>query len=107
MHQTVLEELMSARASGSQKEVSGFQPYRDPVPSNGAGPNRVPSDGIGVEGVDRGAWNVLYLYLNHKRFEENCARFPATLKMIEETFPRQYSHAFFSALTPGSHIMKH
>merc|ERR1712066_23384 len=46
-------------------------------------------------------------YLNHKRFEENCARFPATLKAIEEAFPRQYSHAFFSALTPGSHIVKH
>merc|ERR1712066_180632 len=47
------------------------------------------------------------LYLNHKKFEENCARFPATLKAISDAFPRHYSHAFFSALTPGSHIMKH
>jgi len=62
---------------------------------------------VGAEGVDSGAWNVLYLYLNHKKFEDNCARFPATIKAIEEAFPRHYSHAFFSALTPGSHILKH
>lgn len=100
-----LEELLRVRSECSAGQRSGFQPYRDPVSSSNQ--SRVAADGLGVEGVDSGAWNVLYLYLNHKRFEDNCARFPVTLKAIEEAFPRQYSHAFFSALTPGSHIMKH
>lgn len=50
---------------------------------------------------------MLYLCLNHKRFEDNCERFPLTVRAIEEAFPRHYSHAFFSALTPGAHIVKH
>lgn len=105
-HQDILAELMAVRAaSESGQGVSGFQPYRDPVRASSEG--RVPADGVGVEGVDAGMWNVLYLYLNHKQFEDNCSRFPVTIRTIEEAFPRQYSHAFFSALTPGSHIVKH
>jgi len=104
-HAEILEELLRVRDECSAGQRSGFQPYRDPVSSSNE--SRVAADGLGVEGVDSGAWNVLYLYLNHKRFEDNCARFPVTLKAIQEAFPRQYSHAFFSALTPGSHIMKH
>lgn len=104
-HGKILEELLSVRAESSQGQRSGFQPYRDP--EKGFKSDIKAVDGVGIEGVDTGAWNVLYLYLNHKRFEENCVRFPETLKAIEEAFPRQYSHAFFSALTPGSHIMKH
>mmetsp|Transcript_58696 Transcript_58696/g.191416 ORF Transcript_58696/g.191416 Transcript_58696/m.191416 type:complete len:371 (-) Transcript_58696:32-1144(-) len=105
-HGEILEELLAARGSGGGGGgLSGFQPYRDPASSGHKG--RLPADGLGVEGVDVGAWNVLYLYLNHKKFEDNCARFPATVRAINEAFPRQYSHAFFSALTPGSHILKH
>mmetsp|Transcript_22738 Transcript_22738/g.53054 ORF Transcript_22738/g.53054 Transcript_22738/m.53054 type:complete len:355 (+) Transcript_22738:121-1185(+) len=98
----ILQELFAARDSSG---ASGFQPYRDP-PHAGA-EERAAQDGLGVEGVDRGMWNVLYLLLNHKTFEENCERFPVTIKAIEKAFPRSYSHAFFSALTPGSHILKH
>lgn len=104
-HAAVLEELMAVRAEVASGQRSGFQPYRDP--ETGSKKEIKASDGVGIEGVDRGAWNVMYLYLNHKKFEDNCARFPVTIKAIEEAFPRQYSHAFFSALTPGSHIMKH
>ncbi|CAJ1381356.1 unnamed protein product [Effrenium voratum] len=100
-HERILSELMAVRAAS---ERSGFQPYRDPAGSSSA---RKPADGLGVEGVDRGMWNVLYLFLNHKRFEDNCARFPSTVAAIQEAFPRHYSHAFVSALTPGSHIVKH
>ncbi|CAK0856255.1 unnamed protein product [Prorocentrum cordatum] len=100
--EAIKEELLGARGGSSS---SGFQPYRDPIVGGNA--DRAAADGLGAEGVDSGAWNVLYLLLNHKRFEENCARFPATVKTIEEAFPRHYSHAFFSALTPGSHIVKH
>jgi len=98
----IREELIAARSDGLSR-LSGFQPYRDPVGSN----REAAADGVGAEGVDRGAWNVLYLHLNHKRFDENCERFPATMRAIDEVFPRHYCHAFFSALTPGSHIMKH
>lgn len=101
-HAEILQELLAARNSGS---ASGFQPYRDPVSTDTA--SRMATDGIGTEGVDAGMWNVLYLYLNHKQFDDNCERFPATIRMIDEVFPRHYSHAFFSALTPGSHILKH
>jgi len=101
-HGEILEELIAARGA---EGASGFQPYRDPVSASTA--DRAAKDGIGAEGVDSGAWNVMYLYLNHKRFEENCERFPATIRAINEVFPRQYSHAFFSALTPGAHIVKH
>lgn len=100
-HSEILEELLAAR--GGADGPSGFQPYRDPVSGN----SRAAADGIGAEGVDVGMWNVLYLFLNHKTFEDNCARFPAAVRMIREAFPRHYSHAFFSALTPGSHIVKH
>lgn len=99
-HSEILAELMAVRKT---PELSGFQPYRDPVHSQG----RPAADGLGVEGVDRGMWNVLYLFLNHKQFEDNCLRFPKTIAAIQEAFPRHYSHAFFSALTPGSHILKH
>lgn len=103
-HSDILAELLSVRFADSGKP-SGFQPYRDP--HHKGADDRIAKDGVGVEGVDRGMWNVLYLFLNHKRFEENCERFPKTIAMIEKAFPRQYSHAFFSALTPGSHIVKH
>lgn len=104
-HDAIKQELLDVRKQSAAGQRSGFQPYRDPEKG---GKNEIKAaDGVGVEGVDSGAWNVLYLYLNHKKFDENCARFPVTLKAIEESFPRQYSHAFFSALTPGAHIMKH
>eukprot|EP00747_Dinoflagellata_sp_TGD_P168270 gnl/TRDRNA2_/TRDRNA2_194250_c0_seq1.p1 gnl/TRDRNA2_/TRDRNA2_194250_c0~~gnl/TRDRNA2_/TRDRNA2_194250_c0_seq1.p1 ORF type:complete len:451 (+),score=88.74 gnl/TRDRNA2_/TRDRNA2_194250_c0_seq1:152-1504(+) len=101
----ILQEIMAARNASTEGQRSGFQPYRDPVTPGTA--DKLMADGVGVEGVDSGAWNVLYLYLNHKRFADNCERFPLTMKAIEEAFPRHYSHAFFSALTPGAHIVKH
>lgn len=104
MHGTIMEELLGARAASREAgDTIGFQPYRDQSGADG----KPAEGGLGVEATDTGAWNVCYLYLNHKRFEDNCARFPATIKAIEECFPRHYSHAFFSALTPGAHIMKH
>lgn len=118
-HVEILEELLSVRqrARGGNK-LCGFQPYRDPIPAGTAGedgeekavgkpPVLAAKDGVGIEGVDSGAWNVLYLFLNHKVFEENVANFPKTVACIKACFPRHYTHAFFSALTPGSHIMKH
>ena len=39
-------------------------------------------------------------------FPENCARCPVTTRLLK-ALPRSYQHAFFSALTPGTHIIKH
>eukprot|EP00933_Yihiella_yeosuensis_P028386 TRINITY_DN22193_c0_g1_i2.p1 TRINITY_DN22193_c0_g1~~TRINITY_DN22193_c0_g1_i2.p1 ORF type:complete len:260 (-),score=46.31 TRINITY_DN22193_c0_g1_i2:537-1316(-) len=92
-HGDILAEILAARSRERSSQPSGFQPYRDP--HHKGAEDRAAKDGIGVEGVDRGMWNVLYLFLNHKRFEDNCARFPKTIAAIEKVFPRQYSHAFF------------
>jgi aspartate beta-hydroxylase len=91
----IRSELLEAR--GDQKPT-GFQPYLDPKQDGTGG---------GEPGTDRGQWNVLYLFLNHKKFPEACEKFPKTVAAIERVFPRHYSHAFFSALAPGSHILPH
>eukprot|EP00397_Hematodinium_sp_SG-2012_P029012 GEMP01030610.1.p1 GENE.GEMP01030610.1~~GEMP01030610.1.p1 ORF type:complete len:220 (+),score=51.11 GEMP01030610.1:1513-2172(+) len=61
---------------------------------------------MGIEATSRGLWQVAYLVLRHKSFPalEQC---PKTKEAIEKVFPRHYSHAFFSALTPGSEIKPH
>mmetsp|Transcript_20408 Transcript_20408/g.3319 ORF Transcript_20408/g.3319 Transcript_20408/m.3319 type:complete len:130 (-) Transcript_20408:149-538(-) len=40
-------------------------------------------------------------------FEENCEKCPVTVDTILNVIPRHYDHAFFSALTPGTHITTH
>eukprot|EP00928_Gymnodinium_smaydae_P064390 TRINITY_DN47727_c0_g1_i1.p1 TRINITY_DN47727_c0_g1~~TRINITY_DN47727_c0_g1_i1.p1 ORF type:complete len:443 (-),score=97.67 TRINITY_DN47727_c0_g1_i1:277-1524(-) len=97
-HKDILAELFAAGPNG-------FQPYREPIGKESA--ERAARDGVGAEAVDSGSWNVLYLFLNHKRFEENCEKLPVTVNAIQKAFPRHYSHAFISALSPGTHILKH
>jgi len=41
------------------------------------------------------------------KFIENCKRIPKTVELLEKYIPRQYNHAFLSAVNPGTHIMKH
>jgi aspartate beta-hydroxylase len=92
---TIREELLQARRG---EQPSGFQPYLDPKQDGTPG---------GEPGTDRGQWNVMYLFLNHKKFPETCEKFPKTVAAIESIMPRHYSHAFFSALAPGTHIKPH
>lgn len=56
---------------------------------------------------DSGEWNVFYLFLHDMKFEENCAKVPKTIEIIQKVVPRNYHHAFFSALTPGAHVLAH
>jgi aspartate beta-hydroxylase len=93
----IREELLALR------EQKGFQPYRSPAYAN---KNQAP-DKIGSLGNDSGSWNVFYLYLHDIQFEENCEKVPKTIEILKEVIPRNYFHAFFSALTPGSHITPH
>lgn len=62
---------------------------------------------MGKMSTDAGDWNVFYLFLHDAKFDDNCARCPETVRLIEKVAPRHYCHAFFSALTPGSHITHH
>ena len=64
-------------------------------------------DGVGTEGTDRGKWNIFYLYLHDMKYEENCQKLPKTVELIEKHIPRHYHHALVSAMTPGTHIVKH
>ena len=85
------------------QENSGFQPYRSPAYAN----KNIPEDKIGSYGHDSGDWNIFYLYLHDIKFEENCAKVPKTIEILQKLIPRNYFHAFFSAITPGTHITPH
>lgn len=95
--ETIRDELLALR------NEQGFQPYRGP---SWAGKQK-PEDGIGSKSNENGDWNVFYLFLHNMEFKENCEKVPETVKIIQELVPRQYYHAFFSALTPGAHVMEH
>lgn len=96
-YDVIKSELLALRGQ------AGFQPYRGPNWTQGI---EAP-DGLGKMSHDAGDWNVFYLFLHDAKFEENCARCPETVRLIEKVAPRHYCHAMFSALTPGTHITKH
>jgi len=95
-HSAIKEELLTLRGK------KHFQAYRDPAKEG----EKSADDGIGVEATSSGNWKVAYLVLRHKKFPllDEC---PRTKEAIYNIFPRQYCHAFFSALTPGSNIKPH
>ena len=93
----IKEELLTLR---SQK---GFQPYRGPTWTSSIKSD----DGIGSKSHDSGDWNVFYLTLHGMSFKENQEKCSKTMEMIKNLVPRNYDHAFFSAVVPGTHIMKH
>ena len=98
--EAIRDELLALR---SQK---GFQPLK--IPNWASKKNSIASpDGSGSVSHDAGDWNVFYLFLHEVQFPENLARCPVTTKLLKDLGPRGYSHAFFSALTPGTHILKH
>lgn len=84
-------------------ESNGFQPYKSPKGYSNLSSN----DGIGSLANDSGSWNVFYLFLHELRFDSNCRLCPKTVELIEKLVPRQYKHAFFSAVTPNTHIISH
>ncbi|KAL1525974.1 hypothetical protein AB1Y20_020800 [Prymnesium parvum] len=95
----IRRELLALRAA------RGFQPLKIP---NWASKHKLASpDGAGSVSHDAGDWNVYYLFLHEVKFAENCARCPETTKLLQGLGARSYQHAFFSALTPGTHILQH
>jgi aspartate beta-hydroxylase len=45
--------------------------------------------------------------LHDIQFEENCDKVPKTIEILKSVIPRNYCHAFFSAIIPGTHIIPH
>lgn len=81
----------------------GFQPYKSPKYAS----DIETEDKLGSYAHDKGSWNVFYLFLHDLKFEENCKKCPKTVEIIQKLVPRQYFHAFFSAVTPETHIIAH
>jgi len=98
--EAIRDELLALR---SQR---GFQPLK--IPNWASKSNSIASpDGSGSVSHDKGDWNVFYLFLHEVQFPENLERCPVTARLLRELGSRGYQHAFFSALTPGTHIIKH
>ena len=98
--EAIRDELLALR---SQR---GFQPLK--IPTWASKNNSVASpDGSGSVSHDQGDWNVFYLFLHEVKFPDNCTKCPVTTRLLAELGNRSYTHAFFSALTPGTHIIKH
>ncbi len=95
-----LQELLATRA--------GFKPYCTETESN-VGMSAAGTDFSSLAGSMM--WNALHLYRNSYRFDENCARCPGTVSLMESLpTPRirnQSPEVFFSCLQPGGHIIPH
>eukprot|EP00340_Litonotus_pictus_P006944 CAMPEP_0170516234 /NCGR_PEP_ID=MMETSP0209-20121228/2508_1 /TAXON_ID=665100 ORGANISM="Litonotus pictus, Strain P1" /NCGR_SAMPLE_ID=MMETSP0209 /ASSEMBLY_ACC=CAM_ASM_000301 /LENGTH=282 /DNA_ID=CAMNT_0010801043 /DNA_START=200 /DNA_END=1047 /DNA_ORIENTATION=+ len=98
--EVIIEELMDLRKT---KESSGFQPYKSPSYAS----DIKSKDGLGSLAHDSGEWNVFYLFLHEMKFGPNCEKCPKTVELIKKLVPRQYFHAFFSAVAPKTHIIPH
>jgi len=64
---------------------------------------------LGMEGTDRGLWNIYYLDLHHNTTinkEQSELLCPITMQLLQ-TIPNLYGHAMFSAMAPNTHITTH
>ncbi len=91
----IRNEFFQVRQIAENNQI--FQHYTTPTTAG---------DGANENQTSSGRWNVCYLYLHGVDFEDNLNKFPITKEIINR-IPRHYSHAFFSALAPGTHIIKH
>jgi aspartate beta-hydroxylase len=98
-YEVILAEFLQLRNS----IAPSFQPYRSPRTDS----SECSRDELGQLATSKGNWNVSYLYLHGVDFQENVNRCPNTVRIINETLPRHYHHAFFSALSPDTHISSH
>ena len=89
----IKNEFFKVRQIAENNQI--FQHYTTPTAA-----------GVNENQTSSGRWNVCYLYLHGVDFTDNLDKFPITKDIINR-IPRHYSHAFFSALAPGTHIIKH
>ncbi|MGH9958040.1 MAG: aspartyl/asparaginyl beta-hydroxylase domain-containing protein [Pyrinomonadaceae bacterium] len=58
--------------------------------------------------ADSGRWNIYYFYSLGRKVEENCLRCPETARVIDSLSGLSSTGlAYFSVLTPGTHIKPH
>lgn len=62
-------------------------------------------------GGEKPNWNAFFFYRHGRRYDENCARCPATTAILERLplvrIPEHAPEICFSVLTPGTHILPH
>lgn len=108
----IRQEVLSLRG------LSVFQTYRAPdykeknkdtsnALSTDIGSQPSPDSSRGMEGTDRGLWNIYYLDLHHTIDKEKNEKLcPVTMSILKR-IPRLYGHAMFSAMAPNTHITTH
>eukprot|EP00501_MAST-03F_sp_TOSAG23-6_P001324 GSMAST32.ASY1.ANO1.1372.1 assembled CDS len=101
----IKSELLALKATCAHT-TSGFQPYRSPTWSSQVDSKIQEDPCVGAPAHDAGEWNVFYLCLHNVDFEANRSRCPQTVELLK-SFGRSYGHAFFSAMAPHTHIVKH
>ena len=93
---TIRQEVLALQdASGA------FVPYIEPSPPH-AGTQQWGRRKLN----DRGNWDVYYLQVLDRDFQQNQSRCPVTTEVLRG-IPRLTTSAFFSALGPGAHIPAH
>ncbi|KAL1526492.1 hypothetical protein AB1Y20_015202 [Prymnesium parvum] len=83
------------------RHTTGFQPFRGRSNSRPSAP-----DGIGHLTHDAGDWSVFYLFAGGVDCSMQQGLCPRTTKLIRG-IPHQSNSAFFSILSPGTHICPH
>lgn len=56
--------------------------------------------------ADGGNWAGMWFLLYGERYDDNCARCPETINLIQRT-PRLAGWCAYSAMSPGSHVRAH
>lgn len=98
-------EVIRAELLDVLHQAQGIEPFLT-FPS----PDLVPQFlGSGPQGPP--AWDAFFFYRHGVRYDENCARCPRTVAILEALpLPRIREHApevCFSVLAPGTHILPH
>jgi aspartate beta-hydroxylase len=62
-------------------------------------------------GGEKPNWNAFFFYRHGRRYDDNCARCPATTAIMESLplvrIPEHAPEICYSVLTPGTHILPH
>jgi aspartate beta-hydroxylase len=95
--QTIRDELLTLLGDGGN-----FEPFLK-IES----PEQVPQ----YLGGEEPNWNAFFFYRHGRRYDDNCARCPATTAILESLplvrIPEHAPEICYSVLTPGTHILPH
>lgn len=92
-------EAFADHHAAIRDELAAFRAQQDVTFRNYIGP-------VTGDGVDAGAWHVLYLDYRGHRWDQHRAWFPRLMSLVDAV-PRRSGTVFISRLTPGTHIPPH